>query len=303
MGKPYAVSALHGRHLSELYKEIHRYLSGLNRREAGLALTSGQDEAVKIAVVGRPNVGKSSFINCIINQERLLVDDLPGTTRDSVDVIFKRDKSAIVLVDTAGMKHKKKIKEVVEIFSMARTKQSIRRCDVALIIIDAVLGLNRDDIAVIDYIIKQGKAVVLLVNKKDLIRDLNTAEYRKELCARYRPISWMPVLFTSCKEKQNIIKALDVACAVFERSKIKFATHTINELLENMQKTRPHPSSGRIKPKISYATQAGTRPLRFLLFSSNPKRIKTDYVRFIESQFRRRFELSGIPIFFELRQK
>lgn len=308
LGKPYPASALHGKHLSELYHDIAKYLSSLKGCSTETKYAAGKmppptDVKIKIAVVGRPNVGKSSFVNCILNQERLLVDEMPGTTRDAVDVSFKKDKAIIVLVDTAGMRHKKKIKEVVEMFSLARAKQSIRSCDVALIMLDATVKFNRDDIAVVDYVIKQGKGCALLVNKRDLIKDLDVDAYKKELVRRYKPIGWIPVMFTSCKEKRNIIKAVDAACEILKRSRLTINTPRINELIEGLQQIKPPPSSGRIRPRVYYATQTGVQPPRFLLFCSNPKHIKAEYLRFFESHFRKRFSLQGVPIVFELRQK
>lgn len=315
LGKPYGVSALHNRGFDELYQDIVGYISGSKGRQVkeGLApafLTSrGQKgpgwstPAVKIAVVGRPNVGKSSFINCLINQERLLVDERPGTTRDSVDIHIKRNKELLTIIDTAGMRHKRKIKEVVEIFSLARAKQSIRRCDIALVMIDATMGFCRDDIAIIDYVIKEGKNCLLLVNKQDLVKDMDIEGYKKALRVKFRPIEWIPIIFTSCKEKKNIIKAIEVASRVVEKSRLSIPTPQINELLEEWQHIKPHPYYGRARPRIYYATQIGASPPKFLLFVTEPIHINKDYLRFIEHCLRRHFGLNGIPIVFQLRKK
>ncbi|MFH1867479.1 MAG: ribosome biogenesis GTPase Der [Candidatus Omnitrophota bacterium] len=308
LGQPHAISALHGRNTDELYKHVVEYIStrkgpDARVREQGKEGAQAADEEIKIAIVGRPNVGKSSFINCILNQDRLLVDEVPGTTRDSIDVFFKKDNTTIVLIDTAGMRHKKKIKETVEMFSLARTKQSVKRCDVALIMIDGRLGLSRDDMAVIDYVLKQGKGCALLVNKRDLIKDTDADQYKKELIRRFNSIGWIHIIFTSCKEKRNIIKAVDTACEILKRSKMVVDTPRINNLIESAQQLKAPPSSGRIRPRIYYATQIGAQPPKFLFFCSNPKRIKPEYLRFVENHFRKNLGLIGVPIFFELREK
>lgn len=310
LGKPYPISALHNKGFEELNQDIIGYISGIKKYQAKEDLAPGPlkeqsllTPAIKIAVVGRPNVGKSSFINCLINQERLLVDETPGTTRDSVDIHIKRDKEPLVMVDTAGIRHKKKIKEVVEIFSLARAKQSIRRCDVALMMMEATAGLLRDDIAVIDYIIREGKNCVLLVNKRDLVEGLNIEDYKKTLRNRYKPLEWIPIIFTSCKQRSNIIKAVDIACEIAKKSRLNIPTVSLNELFKELQRFKAHPAYGKARPKIYYATQIATAPPTLLLFVTEPKHIKKEYLRFIEHRLRRRFGLNGIPLVLQLRAK
>lgn len=310
LDKPYGLSALHNRGFEELLQDIIGYISSIKKYQAkeDLLSTSLREQglstaAIKIAVVGRPNVGKSSFINCLINQERLLVDETPGTTRDSVDIHTKRGEELLTIVDTAGIRHKKKIKEVVEMFSLARAKQSVRHCDVTLVMIDAAMGLFRDDIAIIDYVIKEGRGCVLLVNKCDLVKGLDVEDYRRALCSRFKPLEWIPVIFTSCKEKMNIIKAIDTACEVTKKSKLSIPTPQINELFERLQHAKAHPFCGKVRPKIYYATQIETSPPKFLLFVTDPKHIKKEYLRFIERRFRKQFGLEGIPIAFQLRAR
>jgi len=192
---------------------------------------------------------------------------------------------------------------VVEIFSLARTKESIKRSDVAIIMIDATAFLYRDDISVIDYVIKNGKPCILIVNKWDLISDKDAKSYRRRLQDRLRMISWIPILFTSCKDKHNIIKAIDRACETAQRAKATIQTARINKLLERVQKEKPHPYSKRVRPKIFYATQISTAPPKFLLFCSKPGEIKREYLRFLERSFRMNFDLEGIPMVLELRKK
>jgi len=300
LGDPYAVSALHTRGFQELYKALTQHLRGLKR-----SAPKGDPGALvtKLAVVGRPNVGKSSFVNCLLDQERLLVDATPGTTRDSVDTHLRRNKDLFILIDTAGIKHKRKLRHVVEVFSMARTKESIRRCDIALVMIDINEGLIRDDIAVMDYVLKKGRACLLLANKVDIAKDIDLDRYRRLLIDKYRPLEWIPTMFISCKNRQNIIKALDRGLVILRSAAASVPTPKLNALFEKSQSIRPHPRWRKTSPKIYYGTQIGTLPPKFLLFVSDPERISKEYLRYIERRIRKAFGFQGLPIFFELRTK
>ncbi len=305
LDEPYAISVLHGTGMSRLYADIAAYIIEYNKTIKKHYSTGNKikREETRIAVIGKPNVGKSSFINCLLDKERLLVDDAPGTTRDSVDITIKRDNEILVIVDTAGMRHKKKIKDVVEIFSLSRTKEALKGSDTALIMIDAVKGLCREDIAVLDYAIRKGRACTLLVNKWDLIRDIDTQAYKERLVFMYRPIEWMQVLFTSCMQRRNIIKALDAARELKKKSQVLIPTPQINKFFERVQKHSPHVAQKSARPKIFYATQTNIGPPQFTLFCTNPKLIKREYIRFIERQLRKEFGFEGIPISFQLRPR
>jgi GTPase len=305
LDKPYAISVLNNRGFDSLYKDISSFVSDFNlkRHKIDQYADAAPISHVNIAVVGKPNVGKSSFINTVIDKERLLVDDVPGTTRDSIDISIKRGKSIVTIVDTAGIRHKKKLRDVIEVFSLSRARESIRRSDITLVMIDASIGLRREDIAVIDYVINKGKACILLVNKCDLLKHMDQDEYKIDLIDKFRPIEWMPVIFTSCKEKKNLIKALDLACLVYKNSHLSISTPEINKFLVKIQKSNPHMSCGKIRPKILYATQVDAAPPKFLVFCTHPSLIRKDYLRFLERQLRKEFNLYGIPISFEVREK
>jgi GTPase len=302
---PYAISVLNNRGLESLYKSISSFISEFNASRHDTKRYSNERvyNCINIAVVGKPNVGKSSFINTIIDKERLLVDDSPGTTRDSIDISIKRGRNIVTIVDTAGIRHKKKFRDVVEVFSLSRARESIKRSDIALIMIDAVSGLCREDMAVIDYVVKKGKACMLIVNKCDLAYPLDQQEYKNKLINKYSPIEWIPAIFTSCKEKKNLIKALNLACLIYQNSHLSISTPDINKLLVKIQKTNPHASHGRARPRILYATQIGTAPPKFLFFCSHSSFIKKEYLRFIERQLRKEFKLEGIPIGLQVREK
>ena len=191
----------------------------------------------------------------------------------------------------------------MEVFSLSRTRESIKRSDVTFVMIDACNSLSRDDMAVLSYVIKEGKACVLLANKADLLDEVDYQECRKNLIFKYSPIEWISLIFTSCKERKNIIKALDLACELHEKSKLLIATPLLNKFLVNVQKHTPHLSHKRARPKILYATQISAAPHKFILFCTNPALIKKEYLRFIERQLRKEFGLGGIPINFQLRSR
>ncbi len=302
LSAPYIVSVLNNRGLDLLMKDVASFVHEFNKNRQGLR----HDDNIahtNIAVVGMPNVGKSSFINTILDKQRLIVDDLPGTTRDSVDISIKRGERIITLVDTAGMRHKKKFRDVIEVFSLSRTRESIKRSDVVFVMIDAGKGLSRDDMAVLTYVIKEGKACLLLANKIDLLKEFDFQEYKKDLIYKYRPIEWIPIIFTSCKEKKNIIKAMDLACELHQKSKLTVSTPLLNKFLVKAQRESPHVSHKRARPKILYATQISAAPHKFILFCTNPSLIKKEYLRFIERQMRKEFGLEGISLNFQLRSR
>jgi GTPase len=299
LGEPYIISVLNNRGLDSLMKGIVLFVSELSEKEQS-SRSDDNIARINIAVVGMPNVGKSSFINTILDKQRLIVDDLPGTTRDSVDISIKRNDNIITIIDTAGMRHKKKFRDVIEVFGLSRTRDSIKRCDVAFVMVDASMLLSRDDMAVLSYVVKTGKPCILLVNKTDLLENADLQQYKKNLVFKYRPIEWMPVMFISCREKKNIIKALDLACEAFHRSKKSISTPLLNKLLVRIQNQRPHALRKRIRPKILYATQISTAPCKFVLFCTKSSPDK-EYLRFIERQIRGEFGLYGIPIDFQIR--
>ena len=302
LGRPYIVSVLNNKGLDPLMKDVALFASELKSKKR---YSAHDDNAgnINIAVVGMPNVGKSSLINTILDKQRLLVDDAPGTTRDSVDISIKRNNRIITIMDTAGMRHKKKFRDVIEVFGLSRARESIKRCDVAFVLIDASKPLSRDDMAVLSYVVKIGKSCILLVNKSDLIKDSDMQQYKKNLIFKYSPIEWMPVVFTSCKEKKNIIKALDLACEAFERSKKIISTPLLNKFFVMLQNQSPHARRKGARPKILYATQISAAPCKFILFCTKSSAIDKEYLRFIEGRIRDEFDLSGMPISFQLRSR
>ncbi|MFA5369206.1 MAG: ribosome biogenesis GTPase Der [Candidatus Omnitrophota bacterium] len=304
LGQPYVISVLNNKGIDNLVRDIATFALGLDKDSHGSRRDSGSPlGALNIALAGKPNVGKSSFINAILERQRLIVDDVPGTTRDSVDISIRRDGRILTLVDTAGLKHKRKFREVIDVFSLSRTRQAIKRCDIAFIMIDANEGLSRDDIAIFNYVIDQGKASILIVNKIDLMKGFDSQGYKKGLACKFSPIEWIPVVFTSCKVRKNIDKALDLAWVIHERSKRIISTPELNKFFVQTQRVHPHVSYKSVRPKILYATQTSCLPQRFLLFCARAPLIKKDYLRFIEKRLRSSFGLEGTPIDLQLRSR
>ncbi len=304
MGQPYPVSAASNYGVKAFLKELGKYLAQ-ERKASPLKLKekASQKEKVIVTIAGRPNVGKSSFVNALLKEDIFLVEDKGGTTRDSADIDFEYKDKTFALVDTAGMKHKRKLKETVEIFSIARSKDSIRKAEVVLVMLDARDGLCVDDIKIIEYVEEYGKPCAILVNKWDLMKGINRQDYEKEIKDRVRFLEWMPIIFTSCVTKSNIFDALELAATLKERANKTIQTPELNKLLEQLQHAHKHPMSKGRNINIFYATQTQGSPQTFIIFSNYPKLIMPSYLSFLEKNIRSYFDLLGVPIRFKLRQR
>ncbi|OIO39575.1 MAG: ribosome biogenesis GTPase Der [Candidatus Omnitrophica bacterium CG1_02_49_10] len=279
------VSAIHGRGIAELLDLI--------TEEVGPSESAGEDLTRKIAVVGRPNVGKSSFVNALLNDERMIVDDVPGTTRDSIDTRFNDGEEDFILIDTAGIRHKRKMKDTVEVFSFARSRRAIARCDAAFVMLDAVNFVTRDDIKVIDMVIEKSKPFVILVNKWDLIKDMQMERYEKALRMRLSYLNYVPVVFTSCVKNRNIKEALKPLKKSMAHSSARCTTHALNEILKDINKARPAQLAGS---RLKHMVQTGTNPPEFILFRKGAAKDTDKVRRFVENRLREKLELTGSPI-------
>ncbi|NQT47284.1 MAG: ribosome biogenesis GTPase Der [Candidatus Omnitrophica bacterium] len=286
----FAVSALHNRGIDEILSHI---VSGLKPSPPG----APQEEYLKIAIVGRPNVGKSSFLNFCLGTERVLVDDKPGTTRDSIDTICEIDGTKYLLIDTAGIRHKRKIKEAVDVYSIMRAEEAVRRSQVVLLLIDGYDGLRKDDIRILDFALKAGSGLILVVNKWDLVKELPMSDYMDMLRERFKKIELYPVIFTSAKTGRNVLKAMALAETIEENRKRRIPTHRLNEILKNFKKYFP------MNVKAQFMTQVETSPPRFLIFVNNTKDVRADTINRLERVLRREFDFSGTPLRFDLKKK
>ena len=263
------------------------------------------NEKPRIAIVGKPNVGKSSLTNALLGEDRNIVTDISGTTRDAVDTHFKAFGFDLILVDTAGIRKKSKVHEDIEFYSVMRAIRAIEDSDVCLFMIDANEGLQKQDLSIFSVIEKNKKGIVLLVNKWDSIEKetTTTKSYEEDIISKIAPFTDLPILFISALNKQRIHKALETAMEVFENRKQKIATSKLNEvMLAAIEKTPPPSIKGKYV-KIKYVTQLPTHSPTFAFFCNLPQYIKDPYKRYLENQMRKTFDLKGVPIRLMFRKK
>jgi len=285
LGEPYAVSAMHGRGIEKLCNDLAR---GAEKSDAIDSAGS-----VKVAIVGRPNVGKSSYLNSILSEERVIVHPVAGTTRDAIDIDFRYKDRDYLLIDTAGIRHNAKINAAPDFYGSVRSKEAIKRCDVAIVLIDGSEGLTKDSIEIIDLCLEEGKALVLAVNKWDLVKDVETSKYRDRLVMNMSAVKNLPVVFTSCKTGRNVKSSLDVIWSVYEKSKAIIQPDKLKDILKSLNNAAEI-SSKRVKFK--FLAQKGTMPPLFVLGAKSPKDVSENLKRFVENFFRKSHDFEGVPI-------
>lgn len=255
----------------------------------------------KVAIVGRPNVGKSSFLNYLLKEERVIVDETPGTTRDAIDTYLKEDETEYALIDTAGLRHKRKIKEAADVYGIMRTKEAIKRSRICLVLIDALDGLVADDLRILDLVLKEGKSCILCVNKWDLIKQLSQADYAKNIYERAQFLMKYPILFTSSRTGYNVYNSLKRIKEVTASSNIKVSTHRLNKLLNFLKASGPFsPRKNRLR--ANYITQTKISPPTFLIFVNDRRLVTEEHRNFIENLLRRNFGFFGAPVQFDFRE-
>ena len=297
---PNPISALSGRYTGDLLDSILDKLDYKNK------FSDDSDESgLRLSIVGMPNVGKSSLTNTLLKKERSIVTPIAGTTRDSVDAEVKWHGNLITLVDTAGLRKLAKIKDKIEYYSTVRTNNAIEDSNVVLVLIDAEKGFGKQDKNIIDNVISKGKGMIIIVNKWDLIqKDTFTMKgFEDEIRYEFKALDHYPILFISTLTKQRIHRVLEVAWEVYQRGKNILPTKKINEVLSELLLKNPPPSEHGKSIKVKYATQVSTEPAVIALYANYPKKIKTSYRRYVENQFRKNFDLIGIPIHLSFRRK
>jgi GTP-binding protein len=297
MGEPYPISALHGTGTGDL---LEAFVSSF--RLSGEEL---EDESVKIAIVGKPNVGKSSLLNKLLGEERAIVSPIPGTTRDAVDTYLTYEDTQITLIDTAGIRKRGKIEPGVEKYSVLRTFQAIDRASVALLLVDAAISLAAQDAHIAGYIIDAWKSVVVVVNKWDAItKDTYTMdEYTRLLRHELNFLPYVPLLFISAKTGQRVSQVLPMALRVQEERLMRLSTSKLNRVLRRAQDLHPAPSRAGKQLKIYYGTQVRNDPPTFLLYVNDPKLAHFTYQRFLENRIREDYPFLGTPIRLVLRRR
>ncbi len=259
----------------------------------------------KIAIVGQPNVGKSSLVNALLGEERNIVTDIAGTTRDPIHTHYNKFGKEFIIVDTAGMRKKAKVHENLEFYSVMRAIQAIEECDVAVIMIDAQTGIEAQDMSIFRLAKERHKGIVILVNKWDLVeKETNTArDFEAEVKRRIAPFNDLPVIFISVKDKQRVLKAIEIALEVAERRKQKIKTSVLNEWLEEASAKHMPPAHRGHLIKIKYVTQLPLFYPAFAFFSNHPKQIPENYKQYLENELRKKFDFLGVPMLLFFREK
>ena len=296
--KIFCVSSINGSGTGDLLDEVVEKLP--KKVEAEI------DENIpRIAIVGRPNVGKSSIINTLVGEERHVVTDIAGTTRDSVSQRYNKFGHDFILVDTAGLRKRQKVAEDVEFYSVMRSVRSIENSDICVLVIDAERGVEGQDVTIFHLIHRNKKGVVVVVNKWDLIeKDNHTMKsMERDILEKFAPVTDIPIVFTSALTKQRILKVLEEAMNVFENRKRHVPTSKLNDLLLDLIERYPPPSSKGKFIKIKYITQLPSYNPSFIFFCNLPQYIKDPYKRFLENKIRENFNFTGVPIQLFFRQK
>lgn len=297
LGEVFPVSSATGSGTGELLDEVVKHFQSEDENE--------ESELPKIAIMGRPNVGKSSFVNVLIGENRSIVTDIAGTTRDATNTRYNMFGKNFILIDTAGVRKKARVKEDIEFYSVIRAIRSLQNSDVCVVMIDAQNGLESQDINLINLAIKYRKGIVLMVNKWDLIdKDEKTTEkHRKEIEERLGTLGYIPIIFTSVLTKQRVFKAIETAINVYDERYKKVATSTLNDiLLKEIDRFKPPAYKGK-HVKIKYITQLPTKTPTFGFFCNFPKYIKNPYARYLENKIRANFGFSGVPIKLVFKEK
>jgi GTP-binding protein len=307
LGEPLPISAVSGRQVGDFLDRLVALLPASAKRRSPEEDTGKKEEtgALHLAVIGRPNVGKSSLVNAVLGHEQVIVTAIPGTTRDSIDTRLRYKNQDLVLIDTAGLRKTSRVKEAIEYYSTVRTREAIRRCNVALILFDALEKAVDQDLHIVSEAARLRKGIVIGVNKWDLVeKDAVTAKaFEKELREALRIYSYVPILFISAKTRQRVFKLLEAAQTVnLERQK-QLRTTELNEFLHNAVKMYPPPAMDRREVKINYCTQVKNAPPVFAFFCNHPTSIRPSYRQYLENRFRRRFGFEGVPLTFSFRRK
>ena len=296
LGEYYTLSSINGSGTGELLDAVVADMEEDAEEE---------HELPRFAVVGRPNAGKSSFINALIGEERNIVTDIAGTTRDTVDTKYNRFGFEFNLVDTAGIRKKSKVKEDLEFYSVMRAVKAIEECDVAILVVDATREFEGQDENIFWLAEKNKKGVVILVNKWDLIeKETNTMkDYEAKIREEIAPFTDVPIIFISSLTKQRVFKAIETAVEVFENRKKRIPTSKLNEVMLDILKSSPPPANKGKYIKVKFCTQLPTPTPQFVFFANLPQYVKDPYKRFVENKMREIFNFTGVPVVVYFRQK
>ncbi len=297
LGTIYPISAINGSGTGDLLDDVVKEFKDSKEEDV--------PDIPKIAIIGRPNVGKSSFINSLLGDERNIVTPVPGTTRDSTYTPYRNFGFDFLLVDTAGVRKKGKVHENIEFYSVMRSIRAIENSDVCLLLVDASVGFDTQDLNIVHIAEKNNKGLVIVVNKWDLVeKETNThLEFEQRIKDKMAPFTDIPIIFTSVKNRQRIIKALELAKEVYTNRSLRISTSKLNNLILPLIESFPPPSHKGKYIKIKYATQLPLKYPAFVFFCNHPQYVKEPYMRFLENKIRDSFTFTGVPIQVYIRQK
>jgi GTP-binding protein len=290
LGEPYSVSAVHGTGTGDLLDALVAVFPPQETEE--------EDESIKIAIVGKPNAGKSSLLNKLVGEERAIVSPIPGTTRDATDTKIDVKGLEVTLIDTAGIRKRGKIEHGVEQFSVLRSFKAIERADVALLMIDATTGITSQDAHIAGFILDEWKSCVVIVNKWDAVEkdSYSMEEFTKKIRSDLNFMDYVPLLFISAKTGQRVDQVLPMALRVQEERLARLTTSKLNEVIHNAQDNHPHPSHAGRQLKMYYGTQVRSDPPTFMIYVNDPKLMHFTYLRYLENQIRAEYGFLGTPI-------
>ncbi|HEY97877.1 MAG TPA: ribosome biogenesis GTPase Der [Dehalococcoidia bacterium] len=289
LGEPMPVSAHHRRGVAELLDKIITLLPAPTASEES-------PETIKIAIVGRPNVGKSMLLNALVGDSRVIVDEVPGTTRDAIDTPFDFNGQSVLLIDTAGVRRRGSIKAGVERYSVIRTLRAIDRADIALLVLDATEPATSQDLHIGGYIQQAAKGIVIIINKWDLIEDKNINEWNRQVKRLFKFFTHAPVIFTSAKTGQGVNRIMPQVIQVYQERRKRLTTATVNEVVQKAvaAHNRPHRKGKQLK--VYYATQAEVNPPTFVFFANDARLVHFSYRRYLENKLREAFGFAGTPL-------
>jgi GTP-binding protein len=298
IGTPYGISGAHGLGLGDLLDEVIKHFPTEVDEDYS-------EDTIKISLIGRPNVGKSSLINAMLGEERVIVSDIPGTTRDAIDTPFTRDEKEYVLIDTAGMRKRGKVYEATEKYSVLRALKAIERSDVVLVVINAEEGIIEQDKKIAGYAHEAGRAIIIIVNKWDVIEkdDKSMQKFTQDIRNHFLFMSYAPILFTSAVTKQRLHQVLPLVNKVSDNHNLRVPTSVLNDLIMDAVAMNPTPTSKGRRLKINYCTQVAVKPPAFAFFVNEPELMHFSYERFLENRIRDTFEFEGTPIKIFTRKK
>jgi len=291
LGDPIAISAANALNIGDLLDEVVKCLPNEE-------IVAEDTEKIKVAIIGRPNVGKSSLVNLLVGEERVIVSDVAGTTRDAIDTHFTKDDTEFILIDTAGMRRKARIELPVERYSVMRALRAVDRSDVVLMVIDAVDGVTEQDKKIAGYAHDGGKACVIIVNKWDLMEkdSKTTLRYTENIRTELAFMQYAPVLFVSALTKQRVSRITELVKFVAEQHTMRVATGVLNQVVEDAVSINPPPSQHGQRLKIMFTTQPNVKPPTFVFFVNDPEIMHFSYLRFLENKLRERFGFEGTPL-------